>query len=127
MVEVLSSKKLATVVTYGAVKNNLEEEVLFGVLDIRSIPDVGDFGHWNIKQVQPCMVGEDGKYRDIRTGKMVKLQKNNLVWPLFTGNVLVYPDGKSYLLSRRFHDNAVLQIDITGQERPANTRVLTVK
>lgn len=126
-VKELSSNKLACVVTYGALKKTVAENEILGVLGIHEIPDVGDFAHWNLKKVIPCKV-ENGQYLDIRTGEQIPVHGNSQVWPLLTGTVLCYPDGKQLLLSRRFNkEGSIMVLDITGTERPTSATSLTVK
>lgn len=123
----LTSNKLACVVTYGALKRTVAENEILGVHGMHEIPDVGEFNHWNMKKVVPCVV-ENGKYIDIRTGELVSVQGNSQVWPLLTGTVLCYPDGKQLLLSRRFNkEGSIMVLDITGTEHPVSTNSLTVK
>ena len=124
----LSSSKLACVVTYGALKRTVAEKEIIGVHGMHEIPDVGEFNHWNMKKVQPVEVSEDGNLKDIRTGKLISPEKNTQLWPLFTGTVLEYADGKKLLLSPRFNkERSILVLDITGEKHPANTTTLTVK
>lgn len=123
----LSSSKLACVITYGALKRTVAENEILGVHGIHEIPDVGEFNHWNMKKVVPCVV-KNGKYVDIRTGEQVSVKGNSQVWPLLTGTVLCYPDGKRLLLSRRFNrERSIMVLDITDTERPTSTTSLTVK
>lgn len=123
----LTSSKLACVITYGALKRTVLENEIIGVRGMHEIPDVGDFAHWNLKKVIPCKV-ENGQYLDIRTGEQVSVQGNSQVWPLLTGTVLCYPDGKQLLLSRRFNkEGSIMVLDITGTEHPVSTTSLTVK
>lgn len=123
----LTSNKLACVITYGALKRTVAENEILGVHGMHEIPDVGEFNHWNMKRVVPCVV-EDGRYVDIRTGELVSVKGNSQVWPLLTGTVLCYPDGKQLLLSRRFNkEGSIMVLDITGTEHPVSTNSLTVK
>ena len=127
-VKELPNVKMACVVTYGALKRTVAENEILGVLGLHEIPDVGEFGHWNMKKVQPVEVSEDGNLKDIRTGKLISPEKNTQLWPLFTGTVLEYDDGKKLLLSRRFNkERSILVLDITGEKQPANTTTLTVR
>ena len=123
----LPSSKLACVITYGALKRTVAENEILGVRGMHEIPDVGDFAHWNLKKVIPCKV-ENGQYLDIRTGEQVSVKGNSQVWPLLTGTVLCYPDGKQLLLSRRFNqERGIMVLDITDTERPTSATSLTVK
>ena len=127
-VKELPSVKLACVVTYGALMRTAAENEILGVLGLHEIPDVGEFGHWNIKKVH-AVYKQGDKFLDIRTGKQVELGKNVLVWPIFTGTVLNYPDGKQLLLSRKFNkEQSILLLDVTGEKVPvATTTSLTVR
>lgn len=123
----LPSSKLACVITYGTLKRTVAENEILFVRGMHEIPDVGDFAHWNLKKVIPCKV-ENGQYLDIRTGELVSVKGNSQVWPLLTGTVLCYPDGKQLLLSRRFNkEGSIMVLDITDTEHPVSTTSLTVK
>ena len=123
----LPSSKLACVITYGTLKRTVAENEILFVRGMHEIPYVGEFNHWNMKKVVPCVV-ENGKYVDSRTGEQFSIQGNSQVWPLLTGTVLCYPDGKQLLLSRRFNkEGSIVVLDITGTEHPVSTTSLTVK
>jgi hypothetical protein len=123
----LPNVKMACIITYGAMRRNFADEEIFGVYDMHDIPYVGEFNHWNIRKVTPVYKNGE-KFYDIRTGKPVLPKKNTKIWPLFTGTVLKYPNGQKMLLSRRFNaERSIVVLDITGEERPANTTTLTVR
>jgi len=108
---ILASNQLACVVTYGAIKSSRGE--LWGV-DFHSTPQVGEFGHWNLRKVIPCQV-VNGQYVDLRTGETVATPGNSAVWPLLHGTVITYPDGQKLLLSHRYFDGATLLTDVTDK------------
>lgn len=107
------SDVLACVVIYGN-----------GFVDFNTIPQVGDFGHWNIKKVIPCQVLNDGAYVDLRTDKEVVPPDNSAIWPLLRGTVITYPDSSKFLLSREISSGNNLMIDITDQPTPTTTTSL---
>lgn len=112
MYEMISaSNKLACVVVYGAVKSRWIKKL---GLDFRAMPQVGDFNHWNVKKVVPCVV-VNGECLDLRTGEPVTTPSNSTIWPLLHGTVITYPDGTKILLSRSCDCKQTLLIDVTDQ------------
>lgn len=62
--------------------------------------DSADYNNPRITEVRPAIVSEDGKYTDLRTGEVIERTPSMLEWLLFPGNVVEYPDGKLFLISR---------------------------
>ena len=61
--------------------------------------DYNNYDSKLITEVRPAIL-EDGKYTDLRTGEELQLKRGMQVWELSVGNVLEYPDGKMFLISR---------------------------
>lgn len=112
---VLASNQLACVITYSG-----------GYVDFDTIPQVGNYNHWNVKKVIPCQVVE-GRYVDLRTDKPVEPAANSTVWPLLVGTVITYPDGQKLLLSRSCDRHDLLLVDMTDQPLPPTVTSLVAK
>ena len=113
--------------TLRTLNGNVVNLVTYGpVLNMTSIPNVGDYGHWNIRSMTPC-VKKNGKYVDIRTNAVVPDPTNKQEWPLLVGAVIQYSDGKKFLLSRSISgDRPLLLMKIDDAEfNPAS--MYTVK
>ncbi len=89
------------------------------------IPNVGEYEHWNVRQVVPVQI-QDGKCFDLRDEKEMKLQKNCQIWPLVKGTVLHYPDGQDMLLTKMC-SGAMGLIDVTNQPLPQTVTHRTVR
>ncbi len=99
--KVLSSDKVVNLVFFGHISG------------FNSIPQVLDYGHRNIKEIVPCVVA-NGKYRDLRTGKVVEKTGNVAEWPILVGAALQYEgENTFFLLSRQISgDRALMLIEL---------------
>lgn len=71
----------------------------------------------NIKRIIPCIkVGEE--YFDLRTEEKVERDENMEEWTVFTGTVFQYPDGKRFLVSRRYADQALMILEMMEDIHP---------
>ena len=79
-------------------------------LSLLERPKLLDYTHPAIRKIIPCIKQGD-KFTDLRTNKSVKVTRDILVWPVSVGTVFNYPDGESFLLSRRFADGKLLVLN----------------
>lgn len=64
------------------------------------MPHTFDYGHSNVQKVAPCVKRDDGKFQDLRTGDVYERAPDTLLWPVFSGSVFQYSDGKMFLYTR---------------------------
>ena len=83
---------------------------LLRCLSLLGKPKLLDYTHPAIREIIPCIKQGD-KFTDLRTNKSVKVTGDILVWPVSVGTVFNYPDGESFLLSRRFADGKLLVLN----------------
>ena len=79
-------------------------------LSLQERPQLLDYKNPVIRKIIPCIKQGD-KFTDLRTNKNVRVNDDILVWPVSVGTVFNYPDGESFLLSRRYADGKLLVLD----------------
>ncbi len=103
------------------IENKVINLVSYGpTYSTNSIPNVGDYTHWNIKSIVPCEKNDKGEYINLRTGKKVKPEGNQAEWPLLVGSVLHYKDDYNFLLSRTLDRKRLIFMQISDADiRPS--------
>ena len=80
-------------------------------------PHLLDYANENIKHIIPC-VKVDGQYFDLRSNKKVERDESMEEWLVFTGTVFQYPDGKMFLVSRRYANQQLIILEMTEDIHP---------
>ncbi len=86
-------------------------------LEYNKRPHILAYDDANILHITPCKKTDNGSLYDLRTGKKVMKDENTLEWGVLTGTVFQYPDGKKFLVSRRYVDRQLLVLE-TDEVRP---------
>ena len=90
-------------------------------------PGLLEYASNMVKAIKPCEV-RDGKYYDLRTGEEQTVGLNDEVWPVFTGETFLYPDGEHILVTRFYDKNRSLGLmRLKGDYRPTSMGLIKVK
>lgn len=90
-------------------------------------PKILEYDNPNIIGFTPCEK-KGNKFYDLRTGEQVKKIDDMQEWPILTGAAFHYPDGKIFLVTRRFADQNLIFMEISsGQFNPVTMMKRNIK